>query len=72
MNEATSLEIYLPYIFLVVYYVVMFRLWLAPPPKDPLAEAKEHDGRLAAPLPDRTLGQIPEEPIAANRQRAGL
>lgn len=67
MNETASLELYLPYIFLVVYYVVMFRLWLAPPPKDPLAEDKKPEGRLAASLPDQALRQVSGEPLAASR-----
>lgn len=61
MNETASLEIYLPYVFLAVYYVVMFRLWLQPPPTDPLADGTERDFTPASPAVRRAgLRSLPE------------
>ena len=68
MNETASLEIYLPYLFLVIYYVVMFRLWLQPPPTDPLADGEDGDAAPAACAPERTELQVPEEARSARAQ----
>lgn len=71
MNETASLEIYLPYIFLVAYYLIMFRLWLQSPPKDPLAHSDEPNGKLATPAPDSTLTRVStDQPITKTKTRA--
>jgi predicted lipid-binding transport protein (Tim44 family) len=70
MNETASLEIYLPYVFLAVYYVVMFRLWLQPPPSDPLADDKDGNATPAAPSSERANFQILTKPRTATA-RAG-
>jgi predicted lipid-binding transport protein (Tim44 family) len=70
MNETASLEIYLPYVFLVVYYVVMFRLWLQPPPSDPLVDDKDGNAAPAAPPSERANFQILTKPRTATA-RAG-
>lgn len=65
MNETASLEIYLPYVFLAVYYVVMFRLWLQPPPSDPLADDKDGNASPAAPSSERVNLQTLKKPRAS-------
>lgn len=66
MNEAAGLELYLPYVFLAVYYIVMFRLWLQPPPTDPLAGGGE--GETAAADPGKPTEFQTEERQAAGAQ----
>ncbi|RUM99135.1 Tim44 domain-containing protein [Pseudaminobacter arsenicus] len=67
MNETANLEIYLPYIVLVIYYLVAFRLWLPTQPKDPLAENEKPDNKLAPPLPDPAYRQALQEPSAIHK-----
>lgn len=70
MNETANLEIYLPYIVLVIYYLVAFRLWLPTQPKDPLAESEKSDSKLATPLPDPAYRQATQEPSANHKASA--
>ncbi|MGB3388335.1 MAG: Tim44/TimA family putative adaptor protein [Pseudaminobacter sp.] len=70
MNETANLEIYLPYIVLVIYYLVAFRLWLPTQPKDPLEEGRKSDHKSTASRPNQAFRQAAQEPSANHKASA--